>query len=77
MDGRFLKKTFGKRLTFHGAIEKLENPLDELAAEVKEKLGIFAPGGGYVFASCNHMIDVPPENIIAMFEIAREFLPKE
>jgi uroporphyrinogen decarboxylase len=70
MEGRLLKDTFGKQLTFHGAIEKMERPLDELVAEAKEKLNIFAPGGGYVFASCNHMIDVPPENILAMFETA-------
>jgi len=72
MEGRALKETFGKQLTFHGGIEKMEAPLDELVAEVREKLKIFAPGGGYVFASCNHMVDVPPENILAMFEKARK-----
>ena len=73
MDGRLLKNTFGQRLTFHGAIEKLEGSVDVLVAEVKEKLEIFTPGGGYIFASCNHMIDVPPENILAMFATAAEF----
>ncbi len=71
MDGRLLKESFGGRLAFHGAIEKLDGPLDELVAEAKEKLAIFAPNGGYIFASCNHMIDVPVENILAMFETAR------
>jgi uroporphyrinogen decarboxylase len=73
MEGRLLKDTFGKQLVFHGAIEKMDAPLDELVAEAKEKLSIFSPGGGYVFASCNHMVDVPPQNILAMFETAREY----
>jgi uroporphyrinogen decarboxylase len=73
MEARLLKESFGERLAFHGAIEKLEGPLDDLVAEAKEKLTIFAPGGGYIFASCNHMIDVPPENILAMFETARSY----
>ena len=33
--------------------------------------------GGYVLASCNHMIDVAPENIVAMFETAVSYRPWE
>jgi uroporphyrinogen decarboxylase len=73
MDGRRLKETFGEKLTFHGAIEKMDGPVDALVGEVQEKIAIFAPEGGYVFAPCNHMIDVPPENILAMFETAHKF----
>lgn len=71
MDSKLLKDSFGGQLVFHGGIEKMEAPLDELLEEVHERLSVFAPGGGYVFASCNHMIDVPPENILAMFQAAR------
>jgi len=73
MDGKVLKESFGSQITFHGAIEKLDSDPDTLIAEVKEKIDIFAPGGGYIFSSCNHMIDVPPENILLMFETARQY----
>ena len=72
MDAITLKETYGHMISFHGAIEKLEASKDELVAEVKEKCRILGRGGGYILASCNHMIDVEPENIIAMFETARE-----
>ena len=62
-------------ITFHGAIEIMEGdvPADEVAAEVRQKIDALAPGGGYVLASCNHMIDVKPENILALFETARVY----
>ena len=71
MDAALLKETYGQMISFHGAIEKMAAPKDELVAEVKEKCRILGRGGGYILASCNHMVDVQPENIIAMFETAR------
>jgi uroporphyrinogen decarboxylase len=68
MDAALLKETYGHMVSFHGAIERMEASKDELVAEVKEKCRILGRGGGYILASCNHMIDVAPENIIAMFE---------
>lgn len=36
---------------------------------VKERIDILAPGGGYVFNTVHNILgDVPPENIVAMFE---------
>ncbi len=74
MGGKLLKENFGDRLVFHGAIEKMEASKDELVAEVKERIDTLGPSG-YVLASCNHMIDVPAENILAMFETAQEYTP--
>ena len=68
-----LKDTYGRALTFHGGIENMQSSVDALTAEVRERIDVLAPGGGYVLASCNHMIDVAPENIIAMFEAAHEY----
>jgi uroporphyrinogen decarboxylase len=68
-----LKSAHGKALTFHGAVEGLEKPVDCLVAEVQQRIDVFAPGGGFVLASCNHMVDVPPESILAMFRTAREY----
>jgi uroporphyrinogen decarboxylase len=73
MQARSLKQKHGKSISFHGAIEKTGGPVDQLVCEVKERIAAFAPGGGYVLASCNHMIDVEPENIIAMFETACDY----
>ena len=70
-----IKEQFGDRLAFHGAIERMEGSKDELVAEVKERIDVLGRGGGYVLASCNHMIDVPPENIVAMFETAVAYRP--
>jgi uroporphyrinogen decarboxylase len=75
MDARRLKATFGDVLSFHGGMEFIEGDVtvDDVVAEVKERIDVLAPGGGYVLASCNHMIDVKPENIVAMFDTAREY----
>jgi uroporphyrinogen decarboxylase len=73
MNCRRLKNSFGRDITFHGSIEKMGEAADELLAEVEDRIDVFAPGGGYIFASCNHMIDVEPQNIVAMFETARQY----
>jgi len=73
MDGRLLKQTFGDNICFHGGIERMEAGVDELVSEVKTRIDTLSAQGGYIFASCNHMIDVKPENIIAMFETARDY----
>jgi uroporphyrinogen decarboxylase len=75
MDAAGLKAAYGDKLAFHGAIEKMEAPIDELVAEVKARIDVLGQGGGYVLASCNHMIEVPPENIVAMFETAHSYRP--
>jgi len=70
-----LKGTFGDVLSFHGAVENIEGnvSVDDVVSEVKQRIDVLSPGGGYVVASCNHMVDVKPENVIAMFETAREY----
>jgi uroporphyrinogen decarboxylase len=41
---------------------------------VTERLDIFSRGGGFVFNTIHNMLpDVPPENIVAMFEAIDEF----
>jgi uroporphyrinogen decarboxylase len=77
MGGEQLKAAFGDRLAFHGAIEGMEGDKDALVAEVKSRIDVLGKGGGYVMASCNHMIDVAPENIVAMFGTAVNYRPWE
>jgi uroporphyrinogen decarboxylase len=75
MEATRLKSTYGAAITFHGAIEVMEADVSakEVSAEVRQKIDALAPGGGYVLASCNHMIDVRPENILALFDTARQY----
>jgi hypothetical protein len=41
---------------------------------VRRRIEIFAPGGGYVFATIHNILgDVPPENILAAVDAVLEF----
>ena len=79
MDPARLKKEFGKDITFWGGGCDTRNVLnhgtpDEVREHVKRLLDTFAPGGGFVFNTVhNIMPDVPPENILAMFETVDTF----
>jgi uroporphyrinogen decarboxylase len=60
MDTKVLKREFGRDITFWGAGWRR---IDDLA-----------PGGGYVFSTVHNVqTGVPPENVVAMFETAREY----
>ena len=42
---------------------------DEVAAETRRMIDIFGKGGGYVLNSVHNIqAEVPPENIVAMFD---------
>ena len=75
MDAARIKAAFGTQITFHGTVEGVEGDVsvDYVVNEVKRRIDEFAPGGGFVLSTCNHMIDVRPELIMAMFETAREY----
>lgn len=79
MDPVFLKREFGKDITFWGGGCDTRHVLNRAApAEVKrhvlERLEIFAPGGGFVFNPVHNILpEVPPQNVGAMFEAVREF----
>ena len=70
-----LKKMYGEHLSFCGAIDSQEvlpyGTPDDVRREVRRRIADLAPGGGYILASV-HCIqpDVPPENVIAMFDEA-------
>jgi uroporphyrinogen decarboxylase len=79
MDTKKLKKEFGKDIVFWGAGCDSQNVLpwgkpEDIREEVKRRIEDLAPGGGFVFAPImNIQLDVPVENIIAMFETALEY----
>ncbi len=75
MEARGLKRAYGDQITFHGAVEGLEGAAnaDAAIAEIRDRIDALAPGGGYVLASCNHIIDVAPEIIVAAYDEARAY----
>lgn len=74
MDPTFLKKEFGKDVTFWGGGADTRQILNngsvsEVEAHVRQNMDILSKDGGFVFAAIhNIMPDVPPENIVAMFD---------
>jgi uroporphyrinogen decarboxylase len=78
MDPKELKEEFGYTLCFHGAVDTQKTlPLgtrDEVISEVKERIAIMGKGGGYILAPVHTVeSDVPIENVLALYEAAREY----
>jgi uroporphyrinogen decarboxylase len=47
---------------------------DDVIADVKRCIDTFGKGGAYILTSANHMQgDIPPENIVTMFETAKSY----
>ena len=77
-DTRALKDKFGDRLGFHGAIDvqqMLPNASpQELRWEVARRIQDLGRNGGYIIAPCHNIgHDIAPENVVALFDLAREF----
>lgn len=74
MEPERLKREFGKDICFWGGGSNTRDVLglgspEQVAADVRERVAAFAPGGGFVFQQIhNVMADVPPENVIAMMD---------
>ncbi|HZT34161.1 MAG TPA: uroporphyrinogen decarboxylase family protein [Bryobacteraceae bacterium] len=79
MEPERLKREFGRELTFWGGGCDTQRVLAtgtpaQVREDVRRRLEVFMPGGGYVWNQVhNVMADVPPENIVAMLEAAYEF----
>ncbi len=72
-----LKREFGDKLCFWGGGCETQSTLQtgspsEVADQVCERIRLFNQGGGYVFNQIHNIqANVPPENIVAMFQAAR------
>jgi uroporphyrinogen decarboxylase len=79
MEPARLKREFGQDIVFWGGGIDTQHVLpyatqEQVRQHVRELLGIFAPGGGYVFCQVHNIqANVPPENVVAMFEAALAF----
>ena len=72
-----LKREYGDRLSFYSNIANTtilpHGKPEEVAQEVRRKIAALAPGGGYVFSGGHNIqADVPPANIVALFDTAYE-----
>jgi uroporphyrinogen decarboxylase len=78
MEAERLKQDFGKDITFWGGGADTRSILNhgtpqEVKDDVRRRIDIFAPGGGFVFNTIHNILgDVPPENIEAMYEAVAE-----
>ncbi|HYB21244.1 MAG TPA: uroporphyrinogen decarboxylase family protein [Thermodesulfobacteriota bacterium] len=78
MDPARLKKEFGNRLAFWGGMDTHRvlpfGSSDEVRKEVRKMIDVMGKGGGYILATVHNIqAEVPPENIVAMFEEARSY----
>ena len=79
METEKLKHDFGRDLVFWGGAVDTQGILGtatpaQVKDEVRRRIDDLAPGGGFIFAAVHNIqANVPPENIMAMWEILHEF----
>jgi uroporphyrinogen-III decarboxylase len=79
MDPAMLKEAFGDQIAFWGGGVDTQRTLpfgtpDEVRAEVRERLRIFSPGGGFVFNTIHNVQPLSPvENVLAIYETIRDY----
>ena len=79
MDPRELKQHYGDRITFWGGGVDTQGTLpfgtpDEVRAQVKERIEIFSPNGGFVFNTIHNVqAGIPRENLLALYQAVADF----
>jgi uroporphyrinogen decarboxylase len=72
-----IKEQFGRQVSFVGGIDishAMPGTRADVIAETMLRISQLAPGGGYILAPSNHLqADVPPENVVTLFETAKQF----
>ena len=78
MEPRALKRDFGRDICFWGGGVDTQGVLpsgtpEQVREDVKRNVAALMPGGGFVFNTVHNIqADVPPENLLAMWEALRE-----
>ena len=78
MEPARLKREFGDRLSFHGGIDIIKTlprgSVDDVTAEVRERVRVIGENGGYILASSHHIQpDTPIENVVAMYDVSQRY----
>jgi len=79
MDPKTLKERFGGQMTFWGGGVDTQKTLpfgtpDEVREEVRRRIEVFGPGGGFVFNTVHNVqACTPAENLVALYEAVREY----
>jgi uroporphyrinogen decarboxylase len=79
MDVDRLKRDYGRELTFWGGGCDTRDILpgaepEKVAAHVRKQVQILNQGGGFVFQQVHNILaDVPPENIVAMYDAVHSY----
>jgi len=72
-----VKRKYADRLCFMGGIDikkAMTGSVTDVEEEVKRCMSTFATGGGYIMTPSNHLQkDVPPKNIVALFDLGRTY----
>jgi len=73
MDRESLKRDFGDKVIFHGAMDNQRTLAfgseEDVRKEVRDNLQILGRGGGYILAPCHNIQPITPiENILAMYD---------
>ncbi|MBZ5564007.1 MAG: methyltransferase [Acidobacteriia bacterium] len=78
MDAGELKAEFGKDMVFCGGGCDTQEILpygtaEEVRRHVRQQVSILSPGGGFIFSQVHNILaNVPPENVVAMYEAVAE-----
>jgi uroporphyrinogen decarboxylase len=76
-DAARLKREYGDKLVFHGNTNNqgvFHKSIEEVTADALYRIRHLAPGGGYIFSGGHNIqVNMPPENIMALFNTAKEY----
>ena len=79
MESKGLKRDFGNEITFWGGLVDTQGVFTDgtpaqVRDEVRRRVDDFGPDGGFVAATVHNIqANVPPENIVAMWEALQEY----
>ncbi len=76
-DSARLKRDYGNTIMFHGNTNNqgvFHRSKEEVMADALYRIRHLAPGGGYIFSSGHNIQgNMPPENILTLFNTAKEY----
>jgi len=76
VDQAAIKQKYCDQIVFLGGVnitQALRGSRDRVLEEVERVIKALALGGGYIFAPSNHLQqDIPPENVVLLFNAARD-----